>query len=58
MLVEEGHVDVMLQRKFSAGVVVDEHCLAFSLLNDGREGLAFLKRQFLCEGHKAGVVFE
>jgi hypothetical protein len=57
MLIEGGHVDLKLRRKFTAGAVVDEHCPTFCLLSDGREGLAFLKRQFLCEGHKAGVIF-
>jgi hypothetical protein len=58
MFVEEGHVEVMLWEKFSAGDVVDEYYPAFSLLRNGRERLAFLKRQFLCKGDKAGVVFE
>jgi hypothetical protein len=58
MLVEGGHVDVMLRRKLYAGAVVNEYSPTLSLLDDGREGLAFLKRQFLCEGHKAAVQFE
>jgi hypothetical protein len=47
-----------LQEKLSARAVVDEYCPSLSLLDDVREGLAFVKRQFLCEGHKVGVVFD
>jgi hypothetical protein len=58
MLTERGHVDVTVQGKLSAGAIVDEYCPALFLLDDGREGLTFLKRQFLYEGHKVRVVFE
>jgi hypothetical protein len=58
MLVEGGHVDVRLQGKLSAGAVIDEYCPALFFLDDGREGLAFLKRRFLYEGQKAGVIFK
>jgi hypothetical protein len=34
----------MLRAKLSARAVVDEYCPALFLLDDGREGLAFLKR--------------
>jgi hypothetical protein len=44
ILMERGHVDVMLQQKLSAGAIVDEYYFAFSLLRNGRERLAFLKR--------------
>jgi hypothetical protein len=57
-LAERGHVDVMLQGKLSARAVVDEYCPALFLLDDGSEGLAFLKRQFFYEGHKVGVEFK
>jgi hypothetical protein len=39
MLVEGGHVDVMLWEKLSTGAVVDEYCPALSLLEDGERGL-------------------
>jgi hypothetical protein len=44
MLVEGGHVDVTLRQTLSVGVVVDEYSPAFSLLCNGGERLAFLKR--------------
>jgi hypothetical protein len=49
---------VFRQALLKVGAVVDQYGVAFSFLHDGREGFAFLIRQILDVGHKAGAVVE